>query len=56
MGEPKEGYVHVGVKSLQLCQTLWDPMDCSPPGSSAHWDSPGKNTGVDSMPFSRGYS
>ena len=20
----------------QLCLTLWDPMDCSPPGSSAH--------------------
>ena len=24
-----------------------DPMDCSPPGSSVHGDSPGKNTGVD---------
>ena len=23
-------------KSLQLCPTLWDPMDCSPPGSSVH--------------------
>ena len=23
-------------KSLQLCLTLWDPMDCSPPGSSVH--------------------
>ena len=22
------------------------PMDCSLPGSSVHWDSPGKNTGV----------
>ena len=21
---------------LQLCVTLWDPMDCSQPGSSAH--------------------
>ena len=21
-------------------------MDCSPPGSSVHWDSPGKNTRV----------
>ena len=20
----------------QLCQTLYDPMDCSPPGSSVH--------------------
>ena len=25
--------------------TLCDPMDCSPPGSSVHGDSPGKNTG-----------
>ena len=23
-------------KSLQSCLTLWDPIDCSPPGSSAH--------------------
>ena len=23
-------------KSLQSCLTLSDPMDCSPPGSSAH--------------------
>ena len=26
--------------------TLCDPMDCSPPGSSVHSDSPGRNTGV----------
>ena len=31
----------------QLCPTLCNPMDCSPPGSSVHGDSPGKNTGVD---------
>jgi len=30
----------------QLCLSLCDPMDCSPPGSSVHGDSPGKNTGV----------
>ena len=24
----------------QLCPTLWDPMDCSPPGSSVPRDSP----------------
>ena len=29
----------------QLCLTLYDPMDCGPPGSSIHRDSPGKNTG-----------
>ena len=29
------------------CLTLCDSMDCSPPGSSVHGDSPGKNTRVD---------
>ena len=38
--------VCVCVQSLQSCSTLCDPMDCSPPGSSVHGDSPGKNTGV----------
>ena len=27
-------YMHT--KLLQLCPTLCDPMDCSPPGSSVH--------------------
>ena len=30
----------------QLCLTLCNPMDCTPPGSSVHGNSPGKNTGV----------
>ena len=30
----------------QLCSTLCSPMNCSPPGSSVHGDSLGKNTGV----------
>ena len=30
----------------QACLTLCHPMDCSPQGSSAHGESPGKNTGV----------
>ena len=30
----------------QSCPTLCNPMDCSPPGSSVHRDSPSKNTGV----------
>ena len=30
----------------QSCPTLCNPVDCSPPGSSVHGDSPGKNTGV----------
>ena len=29
-----------------LCLTLFDPVDCSLPGSSVHGDSPGKNTAV----------
>ena len=28
------------------CLTLYDPMNCSPPGSSVHGVSPGKNTRV----------
>ena len=32
--------------SLQLCLTLFHPMNWSPPGSSVHEDSPSKNTGV----------
>ena len=31
---------------LQSCPILCNPMDCRPPGSSVHEDSPGKNTGV----------
>ena len=27
---------HVLAKSLQSCLTLCDPLDCNPPGSSAH--------------------
>ena len=33
-------------RSLQLCPTLCDPMDSSPPRLLCPWDSPGKNTGV----------
>ena len=33
-------------KLLQLYLTLWDPMDCSPPGSSVRGNSLGKNTAV----------
>ena len=38
----------------QLYLTLCNPIDCSPPGSSVHGNSPGKNTGVVAMPSSRG--
>ena len=36
----------VHAKLLQLCPTLCDPLDCSPPGSSVHGESLGRNTGV----------
>ena len=42
-------YLHAAAaaaKSLQLCPTLCDPIDGSPPCSPHPWDSPGKNTGV----------
>ena len=32
--------------SHSVCPILWDPMDCNPPVSSVHGDSPGKNTAV----------
>ena len=38
--------ITTAAKSLQLCLTLCNPIDCSPPGSPRPWDSPGKNTGV----------
>ena len=31
---------------IKSCPTLCGPMYCSPPGCSAHGDSPGENTGV----------
>ena len=37
---PKEAAA--AAKSLQLCLTLCDPIDGSPPGSPRPWDSPGK--------------
>ena len=40
-------------QSLQSRLTLCDPVDCSPPGSSVHGDSPAKNTGVGCHTFSR---
>ena len=38
----------------QSSLTLCDPMDCSPPGSSVHGDSPGKSTGVGCHVFLQG--
>ena len=38
--------IHMMCLVAQLCPVLCDPMDCNPPDSSVHGDSPGKNTGV----------
>ena len=45
----------LSAKSLQLCLTLSDPMDCSPPGSSVHGVLQGKILEWLAIPFSRGY-
>ena len=38
----------------QLCPTLWNPMDCKPPGFSLHGNSPGRSTGVGCHAFFQG--
>ena len=38
------------------CVQLCESMDCNPPVSSVHGNSPGKNTGVGCMSFFRGTS
>ena len=43
-------------KSLQLCTTLWDTMDHSPPGSSVHGILQARTLEWVSMPSSRGSS
>ena len=41
--------------SVAQLPTLCDPIDCSPPGSSVHGDSPGKNTRVDCHGLLQGF-
>ena len=43
-------------KSLQLCLTLCEPMDCSPPGSSVRGILQARILEWVVMPFSRGSS
>ena len=40
----------------QLHPTVYGPMDCSPPGSSAHGNFPGKNNAMGAISYSRGSS
>ena len=42
------------VKVAQFCLTLWDPRDCSMPGSSVLGDSTGQSTGEDSSSLLQG--
>ena len=46
---------HVHARSLQLCPTLCNPMDCSPGGSSVPGISQAKILEWVAMPSSRGY-
>ena len=41
-------------KSFQSCLTLCNPVNCSPPGSSVHGNSPGKDTGAGCHAFLQG--
>ena len=50
------GIVCLCAKSLQSCPTLWDPMDCSPPGSSVHGILQAGTLEWVAIPFSRGSS
>ena len=49
-------YCHccVCAQSLQSCLTLWDPTDCSPPGSSVHGILQARELEWVAMPSSRG--
>ena len=49
---------HQGSPDIYVCVylvTLCNSMDCSLPGSSVHWDSPSKNTGVGCYALLQGY-
>ena len=42
--------------SVQVCATLWPVVTQATVHTESPWDSPGKNTGVVAIPFSRGSS
>ena len=46
----------VKVKVVQSCLTLYDPMDCSLPGSSVHGNLQARVLVRETIPFSRGSS
>ena len=56
---PKNSLIHHFIWCVlvaQLCLTLWDPMDCSPPGSSIHRILQARILEWVASPFSRGSS
>ena len=52
----RKGKMSTCAKSLQLCSTLCNPMDCSPPGSSVHGMLQARALEWVAMPSSRGSS
>ena len=52
--EMQRGEACVRAKLLPSCPTLCGHVDCGPPGSSVHGDSPGKNTGVGCHAYPQG--
>ena len=55
-GKPELQIAAAAAKSLQLCPTPSDPMDCSLTRLLRLWEFPGKSTGVGCISFSRGSS
>ena len=49
-------YVYIYVSVTQLCLTLSDTVDCSPPGSSIHGNFQARIMEWVAIPFSRGSS
>ena len=52
----KSSKIVVACVCVQLCLTLWDPMECSPPGSSVHGISQARILEWVAVSFSRGSS
>ena len=52
----RDDIVYMHAKSLQSCLTLFNPLDCSPPGSFAHGILQARILEWVAGPFSRGSS